>query len=95
MQVMCGLSLPFILYFLYVCSGGTRKLPGQHTGIVRPSDRTVNSGGKKALGNRESISVYAEKANPSPTMLSFQGALGFTGGGGVSAFSPFASLGQL
>lgn len=46
------------------------------------------------LGNREATSVYTEKTKPSPAMLNFQEALGYTGGGGVSAFSPFASLGQ-
>lgn len=34
------------------------------------------------LGNRESTSVYAEKTNPSPAMLNFQRALGYTGSGG-------------
>lgn len=80
---------------LYPCSAGSRKLPDQHIRILYPFNKLVNSGEKKVLGNRESTSAYAEKTNPSPAMLNFQGALGYTGGGGVSAFSPFASLGQI
>lgn len=45
------------------------------------------------LGNRESTSVYAEKTNYPPAMPNFQGALGYTGGGG-SVCLLSASLGQ-
>jgi len=44
---------------------------------------------------KQRIDLYAENINPSPATLSFKGALGYFRGGGVSAFSPFASLGQL
>lgn len=85
----------FYTFLLFIpMQWGYQKATWPTHKILYPFNKIVNSGEKKVLGNREATSVYTEKTKPSPAMLNFQEALGYTGGGGVSAFSPFASLGQ-